>query len=85
VTWCGGEANAEQRMQNRARRGTARLEAGEQHREEEAGGSARRRGGGRFWEMRLGTGICKVALGFPGTGAGGWDPSAFAPLATRQH
>jgi hypothetical protein len=35
--------------------------------------------------MRLGTGICKVALGFPGTGAGGWDPSAFAPLAMRRH
>jgi hypothetical protein len=35
--------------------------------------------------MRLGTGICKVALRFPGTRAGSWDPSAFAPLATRRH
>jgi hypothetical protein len=40
------------------------------------------KGGGRFWEMRLGTGICKASLGFPGTEAGGWDPSASAHLAT---
>jgi hypothetical protein len=35
--------------------------------------------------MRLGTGICKAALGFPDTGAGGWDPLVSAPLATQRH
>jgi RNA-splicing ligase RtcB len=35
--------------------------------------------------MRLETVTCKVALRFPGTVAGGWDPSEFMPLATQRH
>jgi hypothetical protein len=83
VSRCGGEADVEQRMQNRARCGTARLEAGEQHGEEEAGGSARRRGGRwRLEQLRLlrgpRTGVPRQAALPAGRAATRWSSGATA-------